>query len=209
MCWLLAHLPKHVPKIDRLCTAKINSRQWVKTICVLTGSIGITWSSRVDWTTCCIVYSGDALACFWTTVKKHDWETQSGPAAGESAKLNVFQFFLDGGGLEFFNGFPYLVESWSHSEVDTTVNQMKAVRRALEVFEWIRMWLGCILTSFWRALLAANIWRTSPGTRGPCKAELEEWKTNQALCHYHCGDAAESTVAVQTATHRFHVSKRF
>lgn len=88
-------------------------------------------------------------------------------------------------------------------------NQMKAVRRGLEVvFEWIRIWLGCSLMSLWRALLAANIWRASPGTRGPCKAELE-WKTNEALCHYHRGDAAESRVTVQTTTHIFYVSKRF
>lgn len=40
-------------------------------------------------------------------------------------------------------------------------------------------------------------------------AELEEWKTNEALCHYHRGDAAEARVTVQTTTHIFHVSKRF
>lgn len=52
--------------------------------------------------------------------------------------------------------------------------------------------------------MAANIWRASPGTRGTCKAELE-WKTNEALCHYHRGDAAESRVTVQTTTHIFYV----
>lgn len=85
---------------------------------------------------------------------------------------------------------------------------MKAVRRGLEVvFGWISGWLKCILISLWRALSAANIWIASPGTRGPSKSELEEWKSNEALRHYHRGNADESSVAVQTRTHMFHVSK--
>ncbi|TWW76444.1 hypothetical protein D4764_13G0011060 [Takifugu flavidus] len=82
---------------------------------------------------------------------------------------------------------------------------MKAVRRGLEVvFGWISVWLKCSLTSLWRALSAADIWIVWPGTRGPCKSELEEWKTNEALRHYH-RPADESSVTVQTRTHIFHV----
>lgn len=89
------------------------------------------------------------------------------------------------------------------------VNQMKAVWQGLEaVYGWISVWLKCILTSFWRAVSAANIWIVWPGTREPCKPELEEWKTNEALRHYHRGNADESSVTVQTRTHIFHVSKK-
>lgn len=85
---------------------------------------------------------------------------------------------------------------------------MKAVRGGLVVvFGWIPVWLKCSLMSLWRALSAANVWIASPGTRGPRKAELEDWKTNEALRHYHHGDATESSITVQTGTHIFHVSK--
>lgn len=73
------------------------------------------------------------------------------------------------------------------------------------VYEWIRTWLECSLEDLWRALSTANNWIASPGTRGPARAELE-WKTNEALRHYHHGDTDESRVAVQTGTHVFHVS---
>lgn len=84
---------------------------------------------------------------------------------------------------------------------------MKAARRVLDVvFEWVWVWLGCGLMGLWRALSAANIWRASPGSSGQCKAEVEDWQTNEALRHYHHGDADESKIKVQTRSHIFHVS---
>lgn len=219
--WLSAHLPKHVPKIeyaDKLCTAKINSRQRVKNICVVTGFNGLMWSCR--WFNYLLhrLYSVETLlrVCGFESelaVKRHVTETQSGPVPGESAKLNVLSYFSMT--VAVWNSLMVSLTWWTPGAIlkrpnPFPVNHMKAVRRGLEVvFECIRIWLGRSLLSLWRALSAANSWRASPCTRGPCKAEIEEWKTNEALCHFHHGDAAESKVTVQTTTHIFHVSKRF
>lgn len=99
--WLSAHLPKHVPKIeyaDKLCTAKRNSRQRVKNICVVTGFNGLMWSCR--WFNYLLhrLYSVETLLCVCgfeseLAVKRHVTETQSGPVPGESAKLNVLSYF--------------------------------------------------------------------------------------------------------------------
>lgn len=181
---------------------------------LLTGAL-----PRYNLTLCRIVFTLETLLCGCgfkseLTSKRHGGETQSRPVPGESANLNVLSYFsmtvAVWSSLVVFPCWwaPGAILRWRPNPVP--VNQMKAVRRGLEVVcEWIRIWLGCSLRIFWRALSATNIWRTSPGTRGPCKAELEEWRTNEALRHYHRGDAADSRVAVQTTSHIFHVSKRF
>lgn len=212
VCWQSAHLPKHVLKIERagrLCTAKINSPEW-RTVVFWLDLMG---SGALDILTAhCIVFAFmETLWHVWGVeselpVKTRDWESQrGGPVTGDSAKLNVLSYFFhDSGCLEFFN--PGVILKYRPNPFP--VNQMNAVRRGLEaVLAWIRTWLKCSLTILWRALLATNTWRASPGTRGPCKAE--EWRTNEALRHYHHGNAAESRVTVQTTTQIFHVSNRF
>lgn len=76
-------------------------------------------------------------------------------------------------------------------------------------FNWVRLWLQCCLVRLWGALPVVSKWIASPGIteKGTCKADSEEWKTNEALREYLLGDADETWVTVQTSTHEFHVSK--
>ncbi len=78
------------------------------------------------------------------------------------------------------------------------------------LFEWISLWLKYGLTRLWGALPIVNNCIASPGItdRGSCKADSEEWKTNEALRTYHRGDGDETMVTVQTSTCAFHVSNK-
>lgn len=90
------------------------------------------------------------------------------------------------------------------------LNQMKPFKRSFIIFyEWISLWLKYSLTRLWEVLSAVNRWLAPPhiADSGPCKADVEEWKTNEALREYHLEDPDESRVTVQTSTHAFHVSK--
>ncbi|XP_051238844.1 kelch-like protein 42 isoform X1 [Dicentrarchus labrax] len=75
------------------------------------------------------------------------------------------------------------------------------------LFEWISFWLKCGLTRVWGALPIVNNWIAPQGItdRESCKADSEEWTTNEALRTYHLGDGDETMVTVQTSTHAFHV----
>lgn len=87
---------------------------------------------------------------------------------------------------------------------------MKPFKHGVIIFyEWISLWLKYSLTRLWEVLSAVNSWLAPPhiADSGPCKADVEEWKTNEALREYHLEGPGESRVTVQTSTHAFHVSK--
>lgn len=110
--WLLAHLPKHVPKIelaDWLYTAGVNSRQTVKKIWVLTGFNGISWSSADDWTTCCIIFALWRRSWMFGGLNlnypsKETWLRDPEPASHWRICWTgcSLLFFHDSGCLEFF-----------------------------------------------------------------------------------------------------------
>lgn len=76
-------------------------------------------------------------------------------------------------------------------------------------FEWISLWLKYGLRRLWGVFPIVNNLIESPGItdRESCKADSEEWKTNEALRTYHLGDGDEYMVIVQTRTCAFHVSE--
>lgn len=74
------------------------------------------------------------------------------------------------------------------------------------LFEWLCLWLNYAVWKLLDIFPGVIKWRASSGVtdRQLCRADSEEWKTNEVLRIYHCGDG--TMVTVQTSTHAFHVS---
>lgn len=92
-----------------------------------------------------------------------------------------------------------------------TVSEMNPLRQCfMMLVEWVILWLKYGFIRLWGAFSIVNNRIASPGStdRGSCKADSEEWKTNEALRTYHLGDGVETMVKIQTSTHAFHVSNK-